>query len=118
MADADKRLIPYVQLHEVEALYFAEPQIMAQTFGIPSLSRRFEEIVRTCGGCESIDDSPKSAPSKRIESLFPGYTKGRSTAAHGPLIADRSSLERVRGQCPRFDGWLSRLECLANHLSA
>jgi len=27
LTDADTRLIPYIQLHEVEALYFAEPQI-------------------------------------------------------------------------------------------
>lgn len=116
-ADADKRLIPYIQLHEVEALYFADPKIVAEAFGKPSLVIRFEEIVRTCGGCESIDDSPQTAPSKRIQSLFPGYIKGRSTAAHGPRIADRLNLERVRGQCPRFDGWLSRLERLADRLS-
>jgi len=86
---------------------------MAEVFGDPSLSRRFESIVAACGGCEGIDDGPRTAPSKRIEAIFPGYLKGRSDFAHGPRIAGRLNLATVRDRCPRFDEWLSRLEALA-----
>ncbi len=113
LPEAASRLIPYIQLHELEALFFAEPTTLAEVLGEPALTSRFSTIVDTCGGCESIDDSPSTAPSKRIEALFPGYIKGRSDFAHGPRIARRLSLATVRSQCPRFDGWLSRLEALA-----
>lgn len=110
--NAQARLIPYIQLHEMEALFFAEPETMAEVFGDSSLSRRFESIVDACGGCEEIDDGPRTAPSKRIEEIFPGYIKGRSDFAHGPRIAGRLNLATVRDRCPRFDEWLSRLEAL------
>lgn len=106
------RLIPYVQLHELEALFFAEPDKMAAAFGSPPMARRFTEAVEQCGGCEKIDDKPQTAPSKRIQSVFPGYKKGRSDIAHGPRIAEKLDLPAVRGKCPRFNSWLARLEAL------
>lgn len=111
-ANARARLIPYVQLHELEALFFAEPETMAAVFGDPALAATFAAAVEQCGGCEGIDDHPRTAPSKRIERAFPGYTKGRSDFAHGPRIAQRLDLANVRARCPRFDAWLAKLEAL------
>lgn len=107
-----ERLIPYIQLHELEALFFAEPDKMAAAFGSPSMATRFTEAAVECGGCEKIDDKPKTAPSKRIQSVFPRYKKGRSDIAHGPRIAEKLDLVKVRSKCPRFNSWLGRLEAL------
>jgi hypothetical protein len=109
----ESRFIPYVQLHEIEALFFAEPLKMAAVFENAALERRFANIVAECGGCETIDDSPQTAPSKRIEAAFPGYIKGRSDFAHGPRLAEKLTLTTVRQACPRFSNWVSRLESLA-----
>jgi hypothetical protein len=110
--NADARFFPYVQLHELEALYFAEPDKMEATFGTPGLAERFKKIVEQCGACESIDDSPQTAPSKRIEAAFPGYVKGRSEFVHGPRLAGKLDLTIVRKECPRFNDWLTKLENL------
>jgi hypothetical protein len=107
-----KRFIPYIQLHELEALFFAEPEKMATAFGNILLATRFAQAVTECGGCEKINDTPQKAPSKRIQEEFPGYIKGRSDFAHGPRIADKLSLDTVRGACPRFSSWLAKLETL------
>jgi hypothetical protein len=106
------RLIPYIQLHELEALFFAEPDKMAVAFGSASLAGGFATAVKECGGCEKINDRPQTAPSKRIQSAFPGYIKGRSDFAHGPRIAEKLDLSMVREKCSRFNAWLAKLESL------
>jgi hypothetical protein len=110
---ANQRFIPYIQLHELEALFFAEPAKMAEVFVQPALSEKFTKIVSEKGGCEAIDDSPVTAPSKRIEQLFPKYKKGRTDAAHGPRLAGKMNLNAVRQACPRFNKWLEQIESLA-----
>lgn len=105
--------IPYIQLHELEALFFAEPVKMASVFGQPALAGRFAMAVADCGGCEQINDDPQTAPSKRIEKEYPGYIKGRSDFAHGPRLAKKLDLNTVRQACPRFAAWVTRLEALA-----
>jgi hypothetical protein len=104
------KFIPYIQIHEIESLLFAGPEEMACVFGNQSLAAKFEQIVQECGGCENINDNPESAPSKRIQNLFPAYKKGRSVNAHAYRIAQRIGLERMRERCPHFNEWLIKLE--------
>ncbi len=108
------RFIPYIQLHELEALYFAEPQKTAAVFESAISVTQLEQIVSDCNGCERINDSQQTAPSKRIQALFPNYIKGRSDFAHGPRIAEKLDLTIVRAACPRFDSWVKQLEALAS----
>ncbi len=115
-SDYAERFFPYVQLHELEALFYAEPETLAETLGVPTLAASFAKTVAQCGSCEEIDDDPRTAPSKRLQRLFPGYMKGRSDAAHAPRLARRLNLATVRRACPRFDAWLIRLESLAPQL--
>lgn len=107
------RFMPYIQLHELEALFFAEPAKLANVFENAALEQCFQKAVADCGGCERINDSPETAPSKRINAAFPNYIKGRSNLAHGPRLAEKLDLAKVRAACPRFDAWVSKLENLA-----
>ena len=105
------RVFPYVQMHEFEGLLFTDVRAFA---AVPSAS---PETIEALGSIhsgfatpEDINDSSETAPSKRIEKLLPRYDK----VVHGPdLIAD-IGLDAIREQCPRFNGWLSRLESLAH----
>jgi recombinational DNA repair ATPase RecF len=47
---------------------------------------------------EGINDSPQTAPSKRLEQLRPHYRK----TFHGPKAAARIGLDKIREQCPHF----------------
>ena len=58
---------------------------------------------------EDINDSPHTAPSKRILAAMPGYQK----TFHGPLIACDIGLDAMRAACPHFDHWLKVIEALA-----
>ncbi|MBN9691398.1 MAG: DUF4276 family protein [Verrucomicrobia bacterium] len=93
-----------------EALFFAEPSVLAETLGATGREAEFAKIVADCRGCESINDSPNTAPSKRLQKVAPLYVKGRSEAAHAPRLGNKMDLAKIRQACPRFDRWLSRLE--------
>jgi hypothetical protein len=112
LPNVQSRLIPYIQLYEMEALFFAEPDKMATAFGNSALAKGFTGVVEKCGGCEKINDNPQTAPSKRIQAAFQGYIKGRSDVAHGPRIAEKLDLAKVREKCARFNAWLAKLERL------
>lgn len=108
-----ERFVPYIQLFEFEALLFADPAAMAQTFGDPNLESVFAGVVDECGGCEQINDGPETAPSKRIARAFPAYQKGDGLNAHAPLIVGEMARTNWGGlltACPRFSSWLERLE--------
>jgi len=108
-----RRFIPYIQMHEVESLLFAGPAEMAEVFQQPDLESSFSGIVASCGGCECINDGPQTAPSKRIQNLYPSYKKGRSVNAHAYRIAQHIGINRIREKCPHFNEWISRLEQIA-----
>jgi hypothetical protein len=109
-----ERFLPYIQMHELEALYFAEPETLAAVLERPHLAADFTRIVADAGGCERINDSPTTAPSKRLQALCPHYVKGKSSAAHAPRLGKRLSLATVHDRCPRFGAWLTTLEQLTD----
>ena len=111
-SDNLNRFLPYVQMHELEALLYANPLVMASVFECPNLASSFSEVVRQCGECEEIDDNPDTAPSRRIARLFPGYRKGSSLNAHAPIIIKQIGVDAIRQACPHFNTWLSKLETL------
>jgi len=108
----DRKLRPYVQRHEFEALLFADIEAFewlldawtdATRAALCDIRDRFPDP-------EAINDGTQTAPSKRLEQVFAGrYSK----TEHGPLIAESIGLERIRGCCPRFHQWLTTLEALA-----
>lgn len=106
------RFIPYLQVHEFEALLFSAPNVldaeMVKTER-PSRRRELDRIVEKYGTPEEIDDA--ETPSKRLDALYPGYAGIKALV--GTRIAARIGLEILRARCPHFDAWLRRLEVLA-----
>ncbi len=107
-AFVSSRFVPFVMMHEFEALLFSDCGSFAEAIGRPTLAPRFQEIRDQFSGPEEINDSNVTAPSKRIGSLVPGYSKVRQ----GLLAARAIGLEAMRSECPHFSEWLGRLERL------
>ena len=108
-----ERFIPYVQMHEFEALLFTKPEVLGAVSGGSrdgDAVRRFREIADRLGPPEEIDDSKATAPSKRIVRVAPGYEK----VAHGVIAAEKIGLGSIRSACPNFDAWMRKLEALAD----
>ena len=103
------RFVPFVMMHEFEALLFSDCERFARGIGHPRLAASLQSIRDAFANPEEIDDSPITAPSKRIESLVPGYQK----PSLGTLAARAIGIETMRRACPHFRHWLNRLEQLA-----
>ncbi len=103
-----QNFIPYIQVHEFEALLFVEPSCFhgwADANVAATLS-----AVRATTEPEAINDNPRTAPSKRIQACMPDYQK----TVHGPLIALDIGLDAMRAACPHFSDWLQRLDVLVD----
>ncbi len=107
----DYRFIPYIQLHEFEALILSEPTRLRDSF--PEYSESIQRLLEICQQYQSpelINDGETTAPSKRIMQLIPSYDGRKVSVA--PLMVQKIGLARIRSQCPHFDRWLTQLERL------
>ncbi len=107
-AEAMRRFIPYIQMYEFEGLLFSAADRLAIGISQPALEGKFKSIRNAFDTPEDINDSPATAPSKRILALYKGYEK----PLHGSLAAIEIGLATIRAECPRFDNWLKRIEAL------
>ena len=101
-----RRFIPYVVMHEFEGLLFSDPEGFGRSIGKGDLSPSFQAIRNEFDTPEHINDSPDTAPSKRILDLVPGYQK----PLLGTLAAQAIGLDAIRRECPQFSDWIGRLE--------
>ena len=107
-----QKFIPYIQLHEFEALLYADTTEMEQWLGL------YNKIDRNCftkirhsapnNNPELINESPETAPSKRILSVCNSYDKIND----GILILKEIGLKKLRTECLHFNEWLTRLESI------
>lgn len=100
------RFIPYVMMHEFEGLLFSDAAKLGLGIGRSDLSPDFQAIRDQFKTPEEINDSPGTAPSKRILDLFPSYQK----PLMGTLAVLEIGLDAIRKECPLFRGWMERLE--------
>ena len=107
----DKRkVLPYVQQHEFEALLFADVAAF-RSIGVDEVViRRLQDVRSQFDTPEHINDHRDTAPSKRILQVVPGYKK----ATQGGIVGAAIGLEKMRSACPRFGAWLGRLEALTS----
>lgn len=99
-------LMPYIQLHEFEAFVFSSIKGITSLFtkeeidfeGIKSVTNLFQNP-------EEINDTPETAPSKRLKSLIKGYNKVND----GIMIIEETGIETIIDKCPRFRNWVTTL---------
>lgn len=103
-------VLPYVQMHEFEGLLFTEPAAFewVQDGWSADVHQALSEVASAFANPELINDSPETAPSKRILQIFPegSYSK----TEHGPLIAESIGIDAIRAKCPAFSEWVGKLQ--------
>lgn len=104
--NAERRFIPYIAMYEFEALLFSDPVVLARKLQIDE--SKIVSIIEECGEPENIDNSPVTAPSKRLESLSHRFKKTTT----GIAILKEIGLSAIREKCPIFDGWVTTLESI------
>lgn len=108
---ASPRFIPYLQLHEYEALLFSDLDKFHHYYiGHDNQLTKLKQDVSSVTNPEVINDNPETAPSRRIIKYLPCYEGEKPSA--GPIIAEHIGLRKIRAKCRHFDVWVSLLECL------
>lgn len=107
------KFLPGIIVHEFEGLLFSAPseiaaKVCTDTSEEKNITSKLMRIAELYSSPEDINDSPETAPSKRLVCLLPSYSKTR----HGPEIARAIGLDTIRRCCQHFSRWLSRLEQL------
>jgi hypothetical protein len=99
-------LVPNLIVHEFEALLFSG----TEGFRYCNLPKKNIELLQkirdNVATPEHINNSPNTAPSKRILKIYPEYNK----VLDGYNIAKSIGLDKIRIECRHFNEWLSKLE--------
>jgi Domain of unknown function (DUF4276) len=107
----DPRFLPYIQLHEFEALLYCDLSQLQKRLnkvdqGIAALMQEVAHLQP-----EEINEGAHTAPSKRIIRHLPVYE--RTKVRVGAPAAAAIGLPALRSKCPHFNDWLTKLEMLA-----
>jgi hypothetical protein len=103
---AEQHFIPYVVMHEFEGMLFSDCCRFGDAIGRSDLVPQFQQIRSQFESPEHIDDSPTTAPSKRIEQMFPAYQK----SLFGTVAVSAIGLDPILTECAHFREWLESLE--------
>jgi len=109
-------VVPCVQLHEFESLLFVDAAATALNIAVGAgydddavVTRKIQAVADEFeGNVEAINDSPNTAPSKRLVEICGAYDK----VAWGPPSAGDAGLDALRAACPWLERWMSALEAL------
>lgn len=101
---SDCRFIPYIQLHEFEALLFSSNKGFEAYF-TKNEAIETQKIIEFFNNPEDINSSPDGAPSKRLLSIKTEYNK----VIEGNLIALEIGINELLAKCPKFNLWINQL---------
>lgn len=105
------QFIPYIQLHEFEALVFCGLEYLLIDY--PDMTKQVEDLKKVLvsfgDNPEKINNSPETAPSKRIMKAFESkhhYDKTKS----GELVTSKARIPFLKEKCLHFREWIESLE--------
>jgi hypothetical protein len=104
------RFLPYLQLHEIEALWLTDPVAIhkqfpeGKQFHLDALTLQLNEVDSP----ERLNDGPNTHPYKRITQIYPSFRK----VVGGTTAALDIGIPRIKQACPHFANWLNIMETL------
>jgi len=102
------QFIPYVQMHEFEALLFSDTSTLAASNS--RISAQLECVLQSFSCPEEINDNYNTCPSRRIKQHIENYVK----TVDGIIAARKIGLRKMRQECPHFNEWITKLEDIGN----
>lgn len=99
--------IPYLQLHEFEALVFSSATGFEMLFEDHEMNYQgICDVINAFPNPEDINDSPETAPSKRMQKLIPGYNK----IVYGISLIEFTGMDLILSKCPHFREWIEKIK--------
>lgn len=106
----EHNFIPYIQRHEIEALMFSSIEGFELVLDDDEQLKQLEGIMLAYPNPEDINNSPETAPSKRIGKVFEhnGIGKYHKTT-DGEMIFEMIGIDIILEKCPRFRDWIAKI---------
>lgn len=95
----------HFMVHEFESVLFSKPEsfeIIANKIVVDSI----QGIKNNFPSPEHINNSPSTAPSKRLIELIPNYAKVRN----GTLLSKDMGIDIIMEECPHFKKWILKIK--------
>lgn len=92
-------------LHEFEGMLFSSPDAFIEITDeqtVEKIRKMRDEAISP----EHINNSPETAPSKRLESLIPNYAKVKN----GALISKNIGIDTLLKECKHFAEWVEKIK--------
>lgn len=103
--------IPYIQIHEFEALLFSSNVGFEKYYNKRSRFIKSINDIISNNNPEEINDGIDTAPSKRLNNLFLKELNERyKKTYHGILIAKEINMDDYLSRCPHFCDWIERIK--------
>lgn len=98
--------IPYIQLHEIEALIFSSNKGFYELFDKNEADlKSLDDIIKEFPNPEDIDNGPDTAPSKRLKKAIPEYDK----VLYGIGMLQTIGIETIMEKSPHFKEWVVKI---------
>ena len=94
----------HFMLHEFEGILFSHTdsfRLIAEPDTVASVQAIRDQYPTP----EHINNSPETAPSKRLEALIPNYAKVKN----GTLLALNMGIDVIMQECPHFKNWINEI---------
>jgi hypothetical protein len=103
------KFIPYIQLHEFEALLLANPDLfLLEYLDAHAAVEALKIIVQQHdNNPEKVNTGRETAPSKRIITHIPAYDGNKVTV--GAVLAGIEGIDVQRKRCKHFDDWINKI---------
>jgi hypothetical protein len=107
------RFIPYIQLHEFEALVFCGLDYLTEMYnGTEKSVGKLREELEAVGNPELVNDNPQTAPSKRIINAIEGNRNKRfnyDKPKTGKFVTQKVGIDNLCSKCRHFNDWIQKL---------
>ena len=102
-----RKFIPYIQLHEFEALLFTSPEKINEYMSLYNQSNSMDKLKDSIKKFETPEHiNQDKPPSKIIEQIYPRYQK----RLFGSRIAKKIGVSEVKTSCNHFKQWIEQIE--------
>lgn len=94
-------------LHEFEAILFSSPDSFSEITDAVTVTK-IREMRNDATSPEHINNSPETAPSKRLEKLIPNYAKVKN----GAFLSKKIGIDIILKECAHFNSWIEKIKAL------
>ncbi|NLJ59163.1 MAG: DUF4276 family protein [Tissierellia bacterium] len=93
-------------IHEFEGLLFSKPNAFKAITNNNNLIKKVIKIRSSFKTPEHINNSAKTAPSKRLARIFPKYAKVRN----GTIVSKETGIEVMMKECRHLAEWIYKIK--------